>query len=69
MGFFDFFKPVNSISPDQVRSLIKERRLDQYYLLDVRQPQEYAEGHLPGAMLIPLRELQARLSEMNPEKQ
>lgn len=27
------------------------------FLLDVRQPGEYADGHLPGAMNVPLREL------------
>jgi rhodanese-related sulfurtransferase len=34
------------------------------YFLDVREPSEWAEGHIPGATLIPLGELQARLSEL-----
>lgn len=33
-------------------------------LLDVRQPQEYDEAHVPGAVLIPLDQLPERLSEV-----
>ncbi|MGI8751531.1 MAG: rhodanese-like domain-containing protein [Acidimicrobiales bacterium] len=33
-------------------------------VLDVRQPDEYVEAHVPGAVLIPLGELAARQSEI-----
>ncbi len=33
-------------------------------VLDVRQPDEYATAHVPGAVLIPLGELEARQSEV-----
>ena len=33
-------------------------------MLDVRTPREFAEGHLEGAMLIPVQVLQARLGEL-----
>lgn len=59
-----FFEPVKSISPNEVRTIIKEKSTEDYCLLDVRQPGEYAQGHLPGAKMIPLGELQARLPEM-----
>lgn len=36
----------------------------QYALVDVRQPAEYTCGHIPGAKLIPLPELESRLSEL-----
>jgi len=68
MGLFDLFKPVKSISPDQVRTIIKEKSTEQYCLLDVRQRSEYESGHLPGAKLITLGELQARLKGLDPEK-
>lgn len=42
----------------------KEVRL----LLDVRSPEEYAAGHVPGAVLLPLPELQGRLAELTPNK-
>ncbi len=34
------------------------------FLLDVREPWEYLEGHVPGAELIPLAELEARVNEV-----
>jgi len=34
------------------------------YLLDVREPWEYLAGHVPGAILIPLGELEQRVSEV-----
>ncbi len=34
------------------------------YLLDVRQPEEYRDGHIPGATLIPLGELPRRVNEL-----
>ncbi|MFT3924134.1 MAG: rhodanese-like domain-containing protein [Myxococcales bacterium] len=33
-------------------------------VLDVRTPEEYAQGHLEGAMLIPVAELEARVDEV-----
>lgn len=34
------------------------------YLLDVREPSEWNEAHIDGAVLIPLGELSARMSEL-----
>ena len=34
------------------------------YVLDVREPAEWAQGHVPGATLIPLGELAARTGEV-----
>ncbi|GAB4283782.1 MAG: hypothetical protein Kow0092_38470 [Deferrisomatales bacterium] len=39
-----------------------------FTLLDVRQPEEYEAGHLPGALLIPLPELPERLGELDPTR-
>ncbi len=33
-------------------------------VVDVREPSEYATGHVPGARLIPAREIRARLYEL-----
>jgi len=33
-------------------------------VVDVREPSEYARGHVPGARLIPAREVRARLYEL-----
>jgi len=34
------------------------------FILDVRQPEEWVEGHIPNATLIPLGELASRVSEL-----
>jgi rhodanese-related sulfurtransferase len=33
-------------------------------LVDVRQPQEYAEAHVPGAVLVPMDQLVSRIDEV-----
>ncbi|HET8733213.1 MAG TPA: rhodanese-like domain-containing protein [Anaeromyxobacteraceae bacterium] len=35
-------------------------------LVDVRMPDEFASGHVPGAVNIPLHELTSRLAEVGP---
>lgn len=37
-------------------------------LIDVRTPGEYGDGHVPGAVNIPISELEGRLSELEPHK-
>ncbi|HRX51791.1 MAG TPA: rhodanese-like domain-containing protein [Candidatus Krumholzibacteria bacterium] len=39
------------------------------FVLDVRTPQEYAAGHLEGAVLIPIQDLQRRLGELEAHRQ
>ena len=63
-----FFQKVNSILPDEVRKITKEKSTDEYCLLDVRQPGEYEQGHIPGAKLIPLAELQSNLNRIHPDR-
>jgi adenylyltransferase/sulfurtransferase len=42
---------------------------DQPFILDVRQPEEEAEGTIPGALLIPLATLPDRLSELPQDRE
>lgn len=39
------------------------------FVLDVREPDEYEEAHIPGSILIPLGSLQRRLSEVPKDRQ
>lgn len=39
-----------------------------YQLVDVRQPGEYQQGHIPGALLMPLAEVASRTAELDPTK-
>ncbi|MEW6116963.1 MAG: rhodanese-like domain-containing protein [Nitrospirota bacterium] len=68
MGILDYFKPVSSMTAEEVRKFLRERNPDTYNLVDVRQPREYERGHLPGAHLIPVGQLPNRLNEIDPNK-
>lgn len=37
-------------------------------IVDVREPYEWSEGHIPGALLIPLGSLARRSGELDPSK-
>ncbi|MEF2230556.1 MAG: rhodanese-like domain-containing protein [Pseudodesulfovibrio sp.] len=52
---------------DQARAYMDGHKPEDYVLLDVRQPWEYEEFHLPGARLVPLPELPDRLGEIPQE--
>ncbi|RUM42111.1 MAG: hypothetical protein DSY80_07855 [Desulfocapsa sp.] len=62
------FPSGENISPAEVKKFIAEHSPESYQLLDVRQPKEFEEGHLPGARLIPVKELQDRLAEVDRKK-
>ena len=68
MSVLDYFKPVSTMPAEKVRQFLNDRNRESYNLIDVRQPKEYEEEHLPGASLIPLGKLPERLSELDPGK-
>jgi rhodanese-related sulfurtransferase len=68
MGVLDYFKPVLSMTADEVRQFLRDRNPDEYNLIDVRQPKEYEMGHLAGARLIPVGELQQHVREIDPAR-
>ncbi len=61
--FAPLFGPqIPSLDPVTAKAKLAEN--PKPYLLDVRQPDEYREGHIPGATLIPLGELSRRTNEL-----
>jgi rhodanese-related sulfurtransferase len=61
MDFFSqlFNRPaMNQVEPAQVQEMLAQS--PRPFLLDVRTPGEYKEGHVSGAELIPLDELAAK---------
>ena len=52
MGIFDFFK-----QPDINQGVQEYKNAAGAVLLDVRTPQEYREGHIPGSQNMPLQQL------------
>jgi rhodanese-related sulfurtransferase len=41
---------------------------DEYTLIDVRTPDEFSEGHIAGAILLPDYDIEARAAEVLPDK-
>ena len=68
MGIMDYFRPVDTSPPDKVRQFLNKKGPQEYNLVDVRTPKEYEEGHLPGARLIPVGELETRWKELDKSK-
>jgi rhodanese-related sulfurtransferase/rubrerythrin len=59
---------IKVISPQEARALLDSDAKGDYILLDVRQPEEYWDIHIPGAKLIPLAELEQRQGELDRDK-
>ena len=62
------FTPVSSMDADEAKAYMAGHREGDYTLLDVRQPGEYEDAHLPGAKLMPLPGLSDTYQELDPEK-
>lgn len=68
MKWMQFFTPISSLTWEEAQRLVDQSSPSDVVFLDVRQPKEYARGHLPGAKLIPLGELDTRLDELSRDK-
>jgi len=68
MGVLDYFRRVSEWKVEKVRDYLEREKPENYNLLDVRQPDEYEQSHLPGAKLIPVGELADRFRELDPKK-
>jgi hypothetical protein len=62
MSLTDFFKPVSSMTAEEVRRFLHDHDPEDYNLIDVRQPKE------SGATLIPLGNLQERIQDLDRTK-
>jgi ArsR family transcriptional regulator len=60
--YFDQRDSMEAVSRDELRKRI---RAGDVTVIDVRPPDEFALGHVPGAINIPLRDLVGRLSELD----
>lgn len=68
MKWKQFFTPVQSFTAEDAKSFMDKMPGDAYTLLDVRQPDEYKESHIPGAKLIPIPDIGARMDELDGSK-
>lgn len=60
----DYFDNLDRLEPVSRQELLNRLKDDSVTLLDVRPDDEFALGHLPGAVNIPLEALEQRLSEL-----
>jgi len=57
---------IQNVSVDDAYTMLKDK--NKYFLLDVRTQEEYNEGFIENSVLIPLTELESRLSEIPADK-
>lgn len=56
------------LTPEGLRKYIETHKEDAYLLVDVRQPSEYEQSHIPGARLIPLLDLGSEFFNLPSDK-
>jgi rhodanese-related sulfurtransferase/rubrerythrin len=60
---------LKELMPDELRRYVAAADEKHYLLVDVRQPAEYAAAHIPGALLMPLMELESRLFDLPADRE
>jgi len=62
-----FFEERDTLEPISCEELLTRTKNEDVIVLDVRPVEEYRNGHIPGAVSIPLSELKNRLAEIPPD--
>jgi ArsR family transcriptional regulator len=65
----NYFNERDSLEAVSREELLERCKAGTVTILDVRPGDEFALGHLPGALNIPLRELKVRLNELDPKQE
>jgi len=64
-----FFRARDELEPVSRTELLDRLRAGATTVLDVRPEDEFRQGHLPGALNIPLAQLERRLAELSPDRE
>lgn len=56
--------PIPEVSPTEAQEMLERGGVQ---LIDVREPWEYVEAHIPGCRLIPMGDVPSRLREIDPD--
>jgi rhodanese-related sulfurtransferase/biotin operon repressor len=64
-----YFDDRDSLEPMSRKELLRKTRTGEVTVVDVRTPDEFALGHVRGAVNVPLRELKARLAQFDPSQE
>ncbi len=59
---------IEEVAPEAVRDLLERPERDGWHLVDVREADEFAAGHLPGARLYPRGFLEVRADLEHPKR-
>lgn len=65
----DYFRARDALEPVSREDLVARLHDGLITVLDVRPEDEFAVGHVPGALNIPLSELEQRLGELPPDRE
>ena len=64
-----YFRARDELEPVSRTELLDRLRAGATTVLDVRPEDEFRQGHLPGALNIPLAQLERRLAELSPDRE
>ena len=64
-----YLKQRDALEPIPADELLARARDGLVTVIDVRPPQEFAQGHLVGALNVPLDQLESRLGELTPDRE
>ena len=64
-----YFTAKDDLEPVLAAELLQRAKKGLVTVLDVRPPEEFAAGHVPGAVNVPIHELEKRLSELPKRKE
>lgn len=59
-----YFKKRDSLEPVSRAELLRRKKAGAVFVIDVRPLDEFSEGHIPGAVHLPLAELERHLAEL-----
>jgi rhodanese-related sulfurtransferase/DNA-binding transcriptional ArsR family regulator len=60
----DFYQDPDALEAVDIETVNHRVQAGEVIVLDVRPPDEYAAGHIPGAVSLPIEELEQRLQEL-----
>ena len=63
----DYHNIIIELGSDELKEYLDAQR-DEYLLVDVREPKEYKKAHIPGAMLVRLKEVEGSMAQFDQDK-
>ncbi len=59
--------PIKQLSATELKTKLQDK--EQFFLLDVREPNEFEFAHIDGSVLIPLNQIPQRLQELDMDQE